>query len=164
MIVVYRRASIAMAAKPDQETLQRKSNELDEVIAMFAETHARTAELRRVLERTCSALKRPSPLLAKSGACISKPLCRRPAPTLIGKLLQACANTSARHRAPGTRCVNRSRRLTHIGAQLGPTQDPPRVAFSSVDEWFIGRGGGSALHADGGLTPRQFTIVAPGAV
>jgi hypothetical protein len=57
MIVVYRRASIAMAAKPDQETLQRKSNELDEVIAMFAETHARTAELRRVLERTCLRLE-----------------------------------------------------------------------------------------------------------
>ena len=30
-----------------------QSDELDEVIAMFAETHARTAELRRVLERTC---------------------------------------------------------------------------------------------------------------
>jgi hypothetical protein len=57
MIVVYRRASIAMAAKPDQETLQRKSNELDEVIAMFAETHARTAELRRALERTCLRLE-----------------------------------------------------------------------------------------------------------
>jgi hypothetical protein len=36
-----------------QETLQRISDQLDEVIAMFAETHAQTAELRRVLERTC---------------------------------------------------------------------------------------------------------------
>lgn len=53
MIVVYRRASIAMAAKPDQETLQCISDELDEIIAMFARTHAQTAELRRVMERTC---------------------------------------------------------------------------------------------------------------
>jgi hypothetical protein len=29
------------------------SDELDELIAMFAETHTQTAELRRVLERTC---------------------------------------------------------------------------------------------------------------
>jgi hypothetical protein len=42
-----------MATKPDREILQRKSDELDEIITMFAETHARTAELRRVLERTC---------------------------------------------------------------------------------------------------------------
>jgi hypothetical protein len=33
--------------------LQRKSDELDEIIAMFAETHAQTVELRRMLERTC---------------------------------------------------------------------------------------------------------------
>jgi hypothetical protein len=36
----------------EQETLQRISDELDEIIAMFAGTHAQTAELRRVLERT----------------------------------------------------------------------------------------------------------------
>ena len=46
-----------MATKPDQETLQRKSDELDEVIALFAEKHARTAELQRVLERTCRRLE-----------------------------------------------------------------------------------------------------------
>jgi hypothetical protein len=34
--------------------LQRKSDELDEIIAMFAETHAQTVELRRMLERTRS--------------------------------------------------------------------------------------------------------------
>ena len=53
MIVVYRRASIAVTTEADQETLLRISDQLDEVIAMFAETHAQTAELRRVLERTC---------------------------------------------------------------------------------------------------------------
>ena len=37
----------------DQETWQRQRNELDEIIAMFAGTYAQTAELRRVLERTC---------------------------------------------------------------------------------------------------------------
>jgi hypothetical protein len=42
-----------VATKADQETLQRKPDELDEVIAMFSETHAQTVELRRVLERTC---------------------------------------------------------------------------------------------------------------
>ena len=42
-----------MTTEADQETLQRISDQLDEVIAMFAETHAQTAELRRVLERTC---------------------------------------------------------------------------------------------------------------
>jgi hypothetical protein len=48
-----RLASIAVATKSDQKTLQRKSDELDEIIAMFAETHAQTVELRRMLERTC---------------------------------------------------------------------------------------------------------------
>jgi hypothetical protein len=42
-----------VTTEADQETLQRISDQLDEVIAMFAETHAQTAELRRVLERTC---------------------------------------------------------------------------------------------------------------
>ena len=42
-----------MTTEADQETLLRISDQLDEVIAMFAETHAQTAELRRVLERTC---------------------------------------------------------------------------------------------------------------
>ena len=42
-----------MTTEADQETLQRISDELDEIIAMFAGTHAQTAELRRVLERTC---------------------------------------------------------------------------------------------------------------
>ena len=42
-----------MTTEAGQETLQRISDQLDEVIAMFAETHAQTAELRRVLERTC---------------------------------------------------------------------------------------------------------------
>ena len=42
-----------MTTERDQEILQRISDELDEVIAMFAGTHAQTAELRRVLERTC---------------------------------------------------------------------------------------------------------------
>jgi hypothetical protein len=42
-----------VTTEADQETLQRISDELDEIIAMFAGTHAQTAELRRVLERTC---------------------------------------------------------------------------------------------------------------
>jgi hypothetical protein len=46
-------ASIAVTTEAKQETVQRMSDELDEVITMFAETHAQTAELRRVLERTC---------------------------------------------------------------------------------------------------------------
>jgi hypothetical protein len=37
----------------EQETLQRMSDELDEVIAMFAETYAQIAELQQVLQRTC---------------------------------------------------------------------------------------------------------------
>jgi hypothetical protein len=42
-----------VTTEAEQKTLQRMSDELDEVITMFAETHAQTAELRRVLERTC---------------------------------------------------------------------------------------------------------------
>jgi hypothetical protein len=42
-----------VTTEADQVTLLRISDQLDEVIAMFAETHAQTAELRRVLERTC---------------------------------------------------------------------------------------------------------------
>jgi hypothetical protein len=40
----------------EQETLQRMSDELDEVIVMFAETYAQVAELQRVLQRTCRPL------------------------------------------------------------------------------------------------------------
>jgi homoserine kinase len=43
----------AVTREAEQETLQCMSNELDELIAVFAETHTQTAELRRVLERTC---------------------------------------------------------------------------------------------------------------
>jgi hypothetical protein len=43
----------AVPREAEQETLQCMSDELDELIAMFAETHTQTAELRRVLERTC---------------------------------------------------------------------------------------------------------------
>jgi phage shock protein A len=42
-----------VTTEADQETLQRISDELDKIIAMFVGTHAQTAELRRVLERTC---------------------------------------------------------------------------------------------------------------
>jgi hypothetical protein len=42
-----------MTTDADQETLQRMSDELDEVIAMFAETYAQLAELQRLLPRTC---------------------------------------------------------------------------------------------------------------
>jgi hypothetical protein len=41
-----------MTTDADQETLQRMSDELDEVIVMFAETYAQVAELRRLLPRT----------------------------------------------------------------------------------------------------------------
>jgi hypothetical protein len=37
----------------EQETLQRMSGELDEIIAVFAETYAQMVELQRVLQRTC---------------------------------------------------------------------------------------------------------------
>ena len=43
----------AVTREAEQETLQCMSNELHELIAVFAETHTQTAELRRVLERTC---------------------------------------------------------------------------------------------------------------
>ena len=42
-----------MTTEADQETLQRKSDEVDEVIAMFAETYAQMAKLHQVLQRTC---------------------------------------------------------------------------------------------------------------
>jgi hypothetical protein len=42
-----------VTADAEQETLQRMSDELDEVIVMFAETYAQVAELQRVLQRTC---------------------------------------------------------------------------------------------------------------
>jgi hypothetical protein len=41
-----------MTADAEQETLQRMSDELDEVIAAFAKTYAQVAELRRMLPRT----------------------------------------------------------------------------------------------------------------
>jgi hypothetical protein len=41
-----------MTADADQETLQRMSDELDEVITSFAETYAQVAELQRLLPRT----------------------------------------------------------------------------------------------------------------
>ena len=42
-----------MTTDAERETLQRMSDELDEVIVMFAETYAQVAELQRVLQRTC---------------------------------------------------------------------------------------------------------------
>ena len=42
-----------MTTEADQNTVQRISDEVDEVIAMFAETYAQMAELQRVLQRTC---------------------------------------------------------------------------------------------------------------
>ena len=44
---------IAVTTHTEQETLQRMSDELDEVIAVFAETYAQMVELQRVLQRTC---------------------------------------------------------------------------------------------------------------
>jgi hypothetical protein len=41
--------AFAVTAYAEQETLQRMSDELDEVIAVFAETYAQVAELQRVL-------------------------------------------------------------------------------------------------------------------
>jgi hypothetical protein len=41
-----------MTADAEQETLQRMSDELDEVITSFAETYAQMAELLRLLPRT----------------------------------------------------------------------------------------------------------------
>ena len=46
------RAVCFMTADAEQETLQRMSDELDEVITSFAETYAQMAELRRLLPRT----------------------------------------------------------------------------------------------------------------
>ena len=42
-----------MTTEADQNTVQRISDEVDEVIAMFAKTYAQMAELQRVLQRTC---------------------------------------------------------------------------------------------------------------
>ena len=42
-----------MTTDAEQETLQRTSGELDEIIAVFAETYAQMVELQRVLQRTC---------------------------------------------------------------------------------------------------------------
>jgi hypothetical protein len=41
-----------MTEEAEKETLQRMSDELDEVITSFAETYAQMAELRRLLPRT----------------------------------------------------------------------------------------------------------------
>jgi hypothetical protein len=41
-----------MTADAEQETLQRMSDELDEVITSFAETYSQMAELLRLLPRT----------------------------------------------------------------------------------------------------------------
>jgi phage shock protein A len=49
----HRLASIAVTMDLDQEKLQRVPGQVNEVIASFAETYARMAELQRVLERTC---------------------------------------------------------------------------------------------------------------
>ena len=46
------RAVCFMTADAEQETLQRMSDELDEVITSFAETYAQMAELLRLLPRT----------------------------------------------------------------------------------------------------------------
>jgi hypothetical protein len=54
-----------MTADADQETLQRMSDELDEVITLFAETYAQMAELRRLLPRT---LRRSEEDLARARA------------------------------------------------------------------------------------------------
>jgi hypothetical protein len=54
-----------MTADAEQETLQRMSDELDEVIAVFAETYAQVAELRRLLPRT---LRRSEEDLARARA------------------------------------------------------------------------------------------------
>jgi wobble nucleotide-excising tRNase len=42
-----------VTTEAEQETLHHMSDEVDEVIAMFAETYAQMAELQRVLQRTC---------------------------------------------------------------------------------------------------------------
>ena len=47
------RAVCFMTEEAEKETLQRMSDELDEVITSFAETYAQMAELQRVLQRTC---------------------------------------------------------------------------------------------------------------
>jgi hypothetical protein len=44
---------LQVTTEAEQETLQRMSDELDEVIAIFTGTHTQTTELRRVMERTC---------------------------------------------------------------------------------------------------------------
>jgi hypothetical protein len=54
-----------MTTDAEQETLQRMSDELDEVIVMFAETYAQVAELRRLLPRT---LRRSEEALALARA------------------------------------------------------------------------------------------------
>jgi uncharacterized coiled-coil protein SlyX len=54
-----------MTADADQETLQRMSDELDEVITSFAETYAQMAELLRLLPRT---LRRSEEDLARARA------------------------------------------------------------------------------------------------
>ena len=41
-----------MTTDAEQETLQRTSGELDEIIAVFAETYAQMVELLRLLPRT----------------------------------------------------------------------------------------------------------------
>ena len=56
---------IAVTTHTEQETLQRMSDELDEVIAVFAETYAQMAELRRLLPRT---LRRSEEDLARARA------------------------------------------------------------------------------------------------
>jgi phage shock protein A len=42
-----------VTTEAEQETLHRMSDEVDEVIASFAQTYAQMAELQRVLQRTC---------------------------------------------------------------------------------------------------------------
>ena len=59
------RAVCFMTTDADQETLQRMSDELDEVITSFAETYAQMAELRRLLPRT---LRRSEEDLARARA------------------------------------------------------------------------------------------------
>ncbi|MFZ1092913.1 MAG: hypothetical protein WAN75_27445 [Xanthobacteraceae bacterium] len=54
-----------MTEEAEKETLQRMSDELDEVITSFAETYAQMAELRRLLPRT---LRRSEEDLARARA------------------------------------------------------------------------------------------------
>jgi hypothetical protein len=76
-MTVIELASIAVTPEAERETLQRIPVEIDEripvevdtVITSFAETYAQLAGC----SVPATALNTPSPLLARSGACVSKP-------------------------------------------------------------------------------------------